>query len=661
MAALTLSNGTQVDPATLDNTPPDAGVFKVMQTIKKLEGGDYNNRSGDSGSSAGAFQWNNDNKPLKPGELPSHWKNAAAQYLKDPNAPMTPENQNFVAYQQMKAYKDQGKSPEEIDALWNGASKDASGKYVHNSAERAQKFRDAIMGGQSDPQSNQSGYVDPTKPQQPDTNTGYGYVTPPPTPPPAAPADIAQPEPDRGILGNLAHGVSSGLSTLEKPFLGIAALPLQAGVAGYNALTGSHVADPFANGVPAGLPGAPTNTDVTPLSLEKKAGDIAQVGSYMVPGAEGLGAVAGGVGTGILQGAGSAMSEGKGLADVGAQAGLGALTGGALVGGSKLLGAGLRGAGDALSGAGMSKAVQGIKDAYTSALNLTAAERGFENRSGKDIAQVLMDNKVSLSRNSDGTLNTTEAIPKLRAVLDPLNQEADQLLNHPQGIVGNVSLNDVAKNVFSKIDGMSIPEADKAGAKKLAMSYIKAEAKNGTELTPAQADKIKQNFWGATFDRNRTSLQNDIPYLIGKEMQSQTEKAVAGTDTETSLHELNAKRGGLIDAIKRLGKLDGVRKVKGGTMGKLTGGLVGSVAGAASGMGTLGALAGDYFGGKAADFLNNPATKIGTAQAKAKVMGTLPKLAGGAGRQVGKGVSAVGRGVSKGARAVGLAGNVASQ
>lgn len=146
---LTLSDGTQVDPKTLDNSAPDAGVFKVMQTIKNLEGGDYNNRSGDGGSSAGAFQWNKDKKPLKPGELPSHWRNAAAQYLKDPNAPMTPESQNFVAYRQIKAYKDQGRSPEEIDALWNGAKKDEkTGMYTHISQDRANKFRQAILNNQ---------------------------------------------------------------------------------------------------------------------------------------------------------------------------------------------------------------------------------------------------------------------------------------------------------------------------------------------------------------------------------------------------------------------------------------------------------------------------------------------------------------------------------
>lgn len=168
---LTLSNGSQIDEATLSGSAqPDAGVSGLMKVIKGLEGGDYNNRSGDSGSSAGAYQWNNDNKPLKPGELPSHWKNAAGQYLKDANAPMTPENQNYVAYQQIKAYKDQGRTPMEIDALWNGAHEDSSGQYVHNSDARAQAFLKAS--NEQQPQGN--GYVQappPRMPEAPDAST----------------------------------------------------------------------------------------------------------------------------------------------------------------------------------------------------------------------------------------------------------------------------------------------------------------------------------------------------------------------------------------------------------------------------------------------------------------------------------------------------------
>lgn len=127
--------------------PQDPQVLAVVKAIRQVEtGGDYNNRTGDSGSSAGAYQWNNDGKPLKPGESPSHWKNAAGQYLGDSNAPMTRENQNKVAYSQVDAYKKQGLSPLEIDALWNGAHKDVgTGKYVHNNSQRATKFQEALQ------------------------------------------------------------------------------------------------------------------------------------------------------------------------------------------------------------------------------------------------------------------------------------------------------------------------------------------------------------------------------------------------------------------------------------------------------------------------------------------------------------------------------------
>jgi len=161
---LTLSNGQTVDPTTLTNQQPDSSVIGLQKVIKNLEGGDYTNRSGDGGSSAGAYQWNNDNKPLRPGELPSHWKNAAAQYLKDSNAPMTQDNQDFVAYQQLKAYKDQGRSPEEIDALWNGAKKDpATGNYVHVSQDRANKFKQAVLGNQPSQGFNPTPFSNPTE------------------------------------------------------------------------------------------------------------------------------------------------------------------------------------------------------------------------------------------------------------------------------------------------------------------------------------------------------------------------------------------------------------------------------------------------------------------------------------------------------------------
>lgn len=130
MEPITLQDGTQLDPK----------VVKVMRAIGHVEsGGDYN-AVGDSGRSKGAYQWHDDN-----------WKNSAQQILGDENAPMTPENQNKVAYHQIKAYKDAGRTPEEIAALWNGAHKDKNtGLYAYNNPEYGVKFRNAVRGGSSD-------------------------------------------------------------------------------------------------------------------------------------------------------------------------------------------------------------------------------------------------------------------------------------------------------------------------------------------------------------------------------------------------------------------------------------------------------------------------------------------------------------------------------
>lgn len=126
---LTLQDGTQLDPK----------IVKVMKTIKQLETGsssDPYNAVGDKGAAKGAYQFNE-----KTGR---GWKNYAKSYLGDPNAPMTPANQNKAMYSWIKEQKDKGLQPEEIDALHNGAKKDASGRYVHLNPTRAQNFRATI-------------------------------------------------------------------------------------------------------------------------------------------------------------------------------------------------------------------------------------------------------------------------------------------------------------------------------------------------------------------------------------------------------------------------------------------------------------------------------------------------------------------------------------
>lgn len=121
-----------------------------MKAIATVEGGGTVNYNavGDNGASMGAFQWNNGGTPVAPGQTPKNWQNAAQQYLGNANAPMTPANQNYVAYQQILAYKNQGLSPTSVAALWNGAKPDPNnpGQYVNINPEYAQKFQAALAG-----------------------------------------------------------------------------------------------------------------------------------------------------------------------------------------------------------------------------------------------------------------------------------------------------------------------------------------------------------------------------------------------------------------------------------------------------------------------------------------------------------------------------------
>lgn len=638
-----------------DGTPVDPTAAALTRSIRQVEtGGDYN-ASGKSGE-RGAYQW-----------MPGNYEAMAKEAGLDPTD-FSPVNQDKAAYHRVKSLLDQGYTQSQVASLWNSGSPDWQGKVGVNKEGIAydvpayvEKVKQAYlqqMGGQP-----QSGYVNPTQPQQ-NTPTGYGYVTPPAPAPPAPQAPIAQPEPDRGLIGNVLHGASGILAGAEKPFIGVGAIPVQAGVAAYNALTGSHIADPYAQGISAGIPGVAQKTQVTPLNLEKKAGDIAQVASYAVPGTEGAGLLAGAAGSGLLQGAGSAMSEGKGLADVAASGALGAGTNLALAGGAQALGTGVRALGDTASGAGEAKALQGIRDAYSSALNLNASERGFEARSGKDLAQVLMENQAPLGRYENGTLDASQAIPKLQAALEPLNEEANKIVSNPElntKASNFISLDNIQKELESRIKSSNLDSLEKEKSLKSAQKLLDATRREyGDVVSPQVGEKIKQELQGSAFKKALTTsdaLQKNTTYLASNVFKNNVEKAIGG-DAGKAYRDLNMQRGDLVDAITRLTKLDGVRLLKGGRLGNIAAGAVGAISGAASGFGPFGVLAGDYFGTKAAEFLNNPATKIGVAQAKAKAAGLLPRAIGSTGKTVGKAVSGVGNTIQKTARPAGLLGNI---
>src|SRR6266853_4206025 len=121
----------------------DAGAVNLARAIRKREsGGDYN-KSGDSGSSLGAYQWNNQpngkSVPLQKGELPSNFVSWAKEANLDPTD-FSPNNQDMVAYNKIKKLKDAGHNVLDIAAIWNGGDpKRQDPNYVTSSGLPSQK------------------------------------------------------------------------------------------------------------------------------------------------------------------------------------------------------------------------------------------------------------------------------------------------------------------------------------------------------------------------------------------------------------------------------------------------------------------------------------------------------------------------------------------
>ncbi len=106
-----------------NGNPTDQSLVHLAMSIKGEEsGGDYT-KSGDAGTSLGAYQWNNGSTPIQKGQLPANFVAGAKQFGLDPTD-FSQENQNKVAYLQMAQMKDKGLQPYEIASSWNSGSPD---------------------------------------------------------------------------------------------------------------------------------------------------------------------------------------------------------------------------------------------------------------------------------------------------------------------------------------------------------------------------------------------------------------------------------------------------------------------------------------------------------------------------------------------------------
>lgn len=94
----------------------DPQALNLAKAIRRAETGghaDPYNARGASGET-GAYQF-----------MPETWKQWAGQYLQNPSAEYSVENQNKVAYSRIKELKDQGLNPAQIASMWNSGKAEA--------------------------------------------------------------------------------------------------------------------------------------------------------------------------------------------------------------------------------------------------------------------------------------------------------------------------------------------------------------------------------------------------------------------------------------------------------------------------------------------------------------------------------------------------------
>jgi hypothetical protein len=94
----------------------------LTHAIRNIETGNKDIK-GKSGELASRYQF-----------MPETWKAWAGKYLGDPNAALSPENQNFVAYSHIKSLRDQGYNPDQILSIWNHGSPKYDGQVGVNKA-----------------------------------------------------------------------------------------------------------------------------------------------------------------------------------------------------------------------------------------------------------------------------------------------------------------------------------------------------------------------------------------------------------------------------------------------------------------------------------------------------------------------------------------------
>lgn len=568
----TPSAGTNPVKAS-DGTPLNPLAVNLAKAIRQQEsGGDYN-AVGDSGESHGAYQFNKDN-----------YKNWASEYGVNPND-MSPVNQDKVAYARINSLLQQGRSPSEVAAIWNGA-KDVNGKYeaINPSYVEGVKNQYAKIVGSSN-QSNQTASVANAQPNNPAGAQTAGAST---GTPPADQESILGKIMDFAfpIVNDVANDVKGGGQSNKSALQ-------QIGDAGLSALW-------FAPGIGEGAEAA-----------IRGAGLLGETGAKIAGQALGGGAI--GYGSDVA----SKLSQGDTNAGDILTPGAGTLTGGVLGG---VLG-------KVASKYSKSGLIEDATKSNNSVLGQTkrgANELAESFAQGKDTGNFLAQKGINLPAEVNPetvAYDTAEHAQNLRNDVGTLNSTLTDAL---KVVPGGSTVTDIESNLENKIrNGATDKVTADEQVQLMKNETAKWRQQYGEDLSAADLNDLKKRNWDLSkFDATKTNATLKTHRMIGNALKTSVED-IASKGGLDGVKEMNEYMGQHLDAADALDRVNGT-KAKGGRLGDLLQkhalGAVGGVSGAFGGgpVGAIvGAMAGEYAGGKLAKLLRYSASSpIKTAMLK---------------------------------------------
>jgi hypothetical protein len=512
---------------------------------------------------------------------------------------MTPSNQNAVAYTVLKSWKDQGLNPAQIAAKWNSGSetgwenKVGVNKYgvKYDVPKYVKSVTDAYQ-----------------------TIKGGGDVQADP----ANPSSTAAPQNQQGILSKIGQGASNIIGAAGEGLIGLAAAPVQAlrepianaaeaiGRPLVSALSGGkmqlerqvpqgEVADPYSEGMPVGMGSA----HVSPLSVEGKVGDAAQVGSYFIPGGgvgggilkQGLKGAVQGATMGALQGGGAAMSREQSAEDVARAAkntgALGAITGGVL---------------GAASGGISNLAARTPEARLTEHSGLQKLQKSIANNSTKETNPIktLTENNLIKELSVDGSRVNVDGLTNAGGTgkLDDLiSNHADDASHLIDSLEGGVPLKQLRDDILKEVQNN--PEIRDAGKVDQAIAEVSRrfnsfEGSFGETIPWKAVDNIRK-----AMNKDWNPETRDVARTIGDVARKHLYN---GSGTNEAIKTAMKNEAELIKARNFAEALRGT-VVKGGRLGKYFWNAMGAAGGSAVGslFSPLGAPVGMAAGAMATD------------------------------------------------------------